>query len=172
MRALCWTIGWQLFVTQFQCYHNYCQSIILQFSIKVVWNFKMHVSTNKEHEKRIRLFYFRQLKSNLIMIMQCQKVSFRVFLYWKRKLHKYIFVVTITHNFYWLCTLSHTIFLSCTTSCITLCWLPTLAEFTLWKITGCYFLHRLTIDMMLSFFFVLCVNRFASALKLILSISL
>ena len=38
---------------------------------------------------------------------------------------------TITHNFYWLCTLSHTIFLSCTTSCITLCWLPTLAEFTL-----------------------------------------
>ena len=38
---------------------------------------------------------------------------------------------TITHNFYWLCTLSRTIFLSCTTSCITLCWLPTLAEFTL-----------------------------------------
>ena len=38
---------------------------------------------------------------------------------------------TITHNFYWLCTLSHTYFLSCITSCITLCWLPTSAEFTL-----------------------------------------
>ena len=72
---------WAKFVNHFDVFDN-------------LWSRKMAVWPQQ-------LFYFRQLKSTLIRIMQCQKVNFRVFLYWKRKMFLWFLdFVTLSNYFF------------------------------------------------------------------------